>query len=149
VLIKNNLPREPKLFCLVHELKHHFVDQDDIRNGHVTCGDYNQNEIIEIAAEIFAAEFIFPDDEMLELINGMGINSGNCTAEIIVRFKQKCPAIISCQFITKRFERFGLCNVGQYKNTQFRKLEEELFGKPFYTQEWFKKYRAKKSKVQS
>lgn len=149
VLVRQGLPREPKLFCLIHELKHHFFDQDIIKNGLVTCGDYNQNEVIEIAAEIFAAEFIYPEDEMFELINNMGISSGNCSAEIIVRFKQECPAIVSYQFITKRFERFGLCKAGQYKNTRFRKLEEELFGEPFYKQEWFKKHRAKKSKVQN
>src|ERR1051325_3566393 len=61
VAISNTLPREPKLFSLVHELKHHFMDRILIENGQIRCGDYNENQAIEIGAEVFAAEFIYPE----------------------------------------------------------------------------------------
>jgi Zn-dependent peptidase ImmA (M78 family) len=43
VAINKALPREPKLFSLVHELKHHYVDRQLIEDGKIRCGDYNEN----------------------------------------------------------------------------------------------------------
>src|SRR5215204_5413317 len=40
VAVRKDLPDEPKIFALVHESKHHWVDQELIRNGLVRCGDY-------------------------------------------------------------------------------------------------------------
>jgi Zn-dependent peptidase ImmA (M78 family) len=60
VLVNRNLPTEPRLFAMVHELKHHYCDQTALKNGQIRCGDYNANEAIEKAAEVFAAEFIYP-----------------------------------------------------------------------------------------
>src|SRR3977135_2173351 len=51
VAINKTLPREPKLFSLIHELKHHFVDRDIIASGKIRCGDYNMNQEIEIGVE--------------------------------------------------------------------------------------------------
>jgi Zn-dependent peptidase ImmA (M78 family) len=52
------VPEEPRLFALLHELKHHYRDRDAIGAGSLVCGDYNANRRIEIGAEIFAAEFL-------------------------------------------------------------------------------------------
>ncbi len=144
VLLSKNLPREPMLFSLAHELKHHYVDRNMIQGGKIQCGDYNANEAIEIGAEIFAAEFIYPEAEMQELVNQLGITRQNCSPEKVVEFKRACPALVSYSFIVKRFERFGLCQVGEYKKVRFQKLEEEMYGLPIYKQEWFKRYRARK-----
>src|SRR5258708_39670782 len=46
VAINKTLPREPKLFSLVHELKHHYLDQQLIEGGEIRCGDYNANQAI-------------------------------------------------------------------------------------------------------
>jgi Zn-dependent peptidase ImmA (M78 family) len=57
VAIQPKLPDEPKLFALVHELKHHYRDQDRRKGRFIACGDYNANELVEKGAEVFAAEF--------------------------------------------------------------------------------------------
>jgi Zn-dependent peptidase ImmA (M78 family) len=145
VLLKANLPLEPKLFALAHELKHHYLDQDQMQEGRIQCGNYNAQEVIEIGGEVFAAEFIYPELEMKQLIAQMDITSLSCTKEKVVEFKRACPAHISYTFIIKRFERFGLFPRGAYEKIQFKKLEEELFGLPIYKQEWFKRNRARKS----
>src|ERR1035438_5819606 len=59
VLVNKNLPKEPRIFSLAHELKHHYVDREIIENGEIRCGDYNANKQIEVAAEGFAAEFVY------------------------------------------------------------------------------------------
>lgn len=106
--------------------------------------DYNRNEFIEKSAEAFAAEFIYPEAEMRALAASMGVNALTCSKEKIVEFKRGCQACVSYTFIVKRFERFGFSSRGAYAGVQFQKLEEEIYGTPFYRQEWFKKRRAKR-----
>lgn len=130
VAIQKTLPDEPKLFALVHELKHHYCDQDALGKGIIHCGDYNMNELIEIGAEVFAAEFIYPEMEFSRDIQTSGIRTW--TPEAIVRFKKSCKAKVSYQFICKRLERLGLASRNQFKGVKFQKLEHEIFGLPYH-----------------
>jgi len=43
-----------------------------LKNGQIRCGDYNANEVIEKAAEVFAAEFIYPAQEFLDCASSIG-----------------------------------------------------------------------------
>ena len=147
VLVNKNLPKIPRLFALVHELKHHYCDRESIQDGKIQCGDYNANELTEKGAELFAAEFIYPEAEMRALAYKLDIQTGTCTPEKIVEFKRSCPATISYQFIVKRFEWFGFIEVGVYKKVQFSKLEEQIYGEPIYKQDWFKQRRTTKKQV--
>jgi Zn-dependent peptidase ImmA (M78 family) len=149
VLLNTTPPREPRLFALAHELKHHYLDREKIMNGQIECGDYNANEFIEKGAEVFAAEFIYPELEMRQLIGQMGITSLSCTARTIVNFKRACPACISYTFIVKRFVRFGLCQPTAFSKVQFTKIEEQIYGLPVYKRESFKLARARKRAVRT
>lgn len=144
VLVNKSLPKEPKLFALAHELKHHYMDRQQITDGVIECGDYNAHEIIEKGAEVFAAEFIYPEVEMRRLIGELGITNLTCTPEKMVEFKRECRACVSYTFILKRFTRFSLCKRGAFDKVKFTKLEEEMFGPPIYKQEWFQQYRNRK-----
>lgn len=101
----------------------------------------------EKAAEVFAAEFIYPETEMRELASSLGIQAGTCTPEKIVEFKRSCPATISYQFIVKRFGWFGFIEFGSYKKIQFQKLEDEIYGSPIYKQDWYKAHCAAKKQI--
>jgi len=147
VLLNRQLPREPRLFSLAHELKHHYVDQQQIQEGAIRCGDYNAHEFIEKGAEVFAAEFIYPEAEMRELVGQLGIAQEGFTPETIVHFKRACPAPVSYSFLVKRFAWFGFCVEQEFKQVQFQKLEEKIFGTPIYKQRWFKQYRARRRKT--
>jgi len=135
VAIQKNLPEEPKLFALIHELKHHYCDQDDINKGKINCGDYNQNELIEIGAEVFAAEFLYPENEFSQDIQYSRISAW--TPDEIVIFKKHCKAKVSYQFICKRLERLGLISRNQFKDIQFQKLEYQIFGLPYHLRHRF------------
>src|SRR6266849_3384433 len=63
VALQRKLPDAPKLFALIHELKHHYCDREALGAGIIHCGDYDANELIEKGAEVFAAEFIYPEAE--------------------------------------------------------------------------------------
>lgn len=81
---------------------------------------------------------------MLELAYLLNIQTGTCLPEKIVEFKRSCPAIVSYQFLVKRFEWFGFIENGIYKKIQFQKLEDQIYGPPVYKQDWFKARRAAK-----
>jgi Zn-dependent peptidase ImmA (M78 family) len=130
VALQKSLPDEPKLFALVHELKHHYRDRDSLGAGGLRCGDYEANELIEKGAEVFAAEFIYPESEFQDDVEAFGRSV--TTPEAIVDFKRACRARVSYRFICKRLERMGLIGAGQFDKVQFQKLEEEIYGVPFY-----------------
>jgi len=130
VAIQKNLPDEPKLFALIHELKHHYCDRESMINEIISCGDYNANELTEIGAEMFAAEFIFPEADFADHIKSLGIV--NWKESNVVHLKRNCRAKISYTYICKRLEHLGLISPGQFKSVQFKKLEEQMFGVPFY-----------------
>jgi Zn-dependent peptidase ImmA (M78 family) len=130
VAVQRNLPNEPKLFALIHELKHHYCDRCLLEAGRIKCGDYNANELIEKGAEVFAAEFIYPEDEFSDDISALGITAWS--PEQVVCFKRDCKAKVSYTFIRKRLERLGEIGQGQFADIKFQKLEERLFGVPFY-----------------
>lgn len=142
VAINRALPREPKLFSLIHELKHHYVDRRLIEDGQIRCGSYNENQAIEIGAEVFAAEFIYPESEFLDAVRALHISPGQCAAEDVVRLKRECGACVSYQFLRKRLIRLRFAGSHAFDGVQFRKLEERIYGQPIYKQEWFKRRRA-------
>ena len=130
VAIHNKLPNEPRLFALIHELKHHYVDREAIGAGGVQCGDYDANELIEKGAEVFAAEFIYPEAEFEADLDELSLNFRE--ASDVVEFKRSCKAKVSYRFICKRLERLGRTTSCQFDGVQFKKLEDEIYGVPFY-----------------
>lgn len=144
ILLRKDMPREPKIFALIHELKHHYLDRELIEEGKIQCGDYNANKDTEIAAEVFAAEFLFPETEMLGLLTSLGIQKGTCTKEHIVEIKRAAPAPVSYKFIRKRLARLNYIQKEEYADVQFQKLEEGMYPS-LYKQDWFKQHRARKA----
>lgn len=130
VLLNSKLPKEAKIFALIHELKHHYVDAN---NHDVFClKDYDDEPEIEKGAEVFAAEFIWPEDVFLSEATDFGLKQKSCAPEHIVRFKRQISVPVSYTFIRKRLEWFKIIERGEFSNIKFRNLEYELFGVPYY-----------------
>jgi Zn-dependent peptidase ImmA (M78 family) len=130
VALQPTLPYEPKLFALVHELKHHYRDREALGAGVIHCGDYDANEVIEKGAEVFAAEFIYPEAEFARDLDSLGVTVRQ--ASDVVEIKRNCKARVSYHFIRKRLERLGHITAGQFEGVQFQKLEDRIYGVPFY-----------------
>jgi Zn-dependent peptidase ImmA (M78 family) len=130
VALQKSIPYEPKLFALVHELKHHFEDRAALGAGVIHCGDYDANELIEKSAEVFAAEFIYPQTEFQSDLESSGLVIKQA-ADVVV-LKRSCKAKVSYRFICKRLERLGHISSSQFAGVQFQKLEERIHGSPFY-----------------
>jgi Zn-dependent peptidase ImmA (M78 family) len=130
VALQKSIPYEPKLFALIHELKHHFEDRAALGAGVIHCGDYDANELIEKGAEVFAAEFIYPQTEFQSDLESSGLVIKQ--AADVVALKRSCKAKVSYRFICKRLERLGHISSSQFAGVQFQKLEERIHGAPFY-----------------
>lgn len=129
VVINSSLPEDPRVFTMAHELKHHLVDRE---LPIAFCDVSNQNEAIEIGAEVFAAEFIFPEADFRDLLIGMGASLGNCTAETIVRLKVQTKTTLSYAGLTKYAERLGFIAYGGFNGVKWTKLQESIFGEPVH-----------------
>jgi Zn-dependent peptidase ImmA (M78 family) len=130
VAIQPMLPDAPKIFAFTHELKHHYRDQAVLGAGVMHCGDYDANELVEKGAEVFAAEFIYPEAEFAEDLRSFSVAVWQPLN--IVNLKRLCKAKVSYRFLCKRLERLGLITPGAFDGVQFQKLEDEIFGEPFY-----------------
>jgi Zn-dependent peptidase ImmA (M78 family) len=130
VAVQPKLPNEPKIFALVHELKHHYCDREKLGAGVIHCGDYDRNELIEKGAEVFAAEFIYPEAEFGRDIAARGITTWS--AEDVIDLTRDCKAKVSYMFLCKRLEWFKLVAPGTFAGVKFQKLERDIYGVPFY-----------------
>jgi len=129
ILLNMKLPEEPRLFAMLHELKHHYLDQALLQ---CFCQEvYESSPIIEIGAEVFAAEFLFPEDEFRDFVAGCGFST-TLSAEDVVYLKYHSPARISYQFLQKRLERLGLISRGQFSSVRFHVLHKQIYGSHHY-----------------
>ncbi len=129
VVIAKGLPADPTVFTMGHELKHHLADRET--PGFQCSYSPSTTDQVEIAAEIFAAELIFPETEFLRLLTDAGVSPGTCTAEHLVRLKHETRTTLSYQGLAKRADFMKLAAAGTFNGVQFTKLEERIYGKPF------------------
>lgn len=129
VMIVRGLPAEPTIFTMGHELKHHLADRHLMLSY---CDASNINEPIEIGAEVFAAELIFPDEDFRTLLGDMGVGSGQCKPENIVRLKHDTQSTLSYAGMVKKADFLGLSAPGALEKIRWKKLEEQIYGVPFY-----------------
>lgn len=129
IMIYKNLPEDPMVFTMAHELKHHLVDSAE---GLVNCINGNINRKIEIGAEVFAAEFLFPEADFIQAMSKMGVMEGCCSAEAIVRVKRETKTTLSYAGLVKKAEWLKFAAKGILPRSGWKKLEEEIYGVPFY-----------------
>jgi Zn-dependent peptidase ImmA (M78 family) len=104
VMVAKGLPRDPMVFTMAHELKHYFRDRD---LGISYCDQSNLNKSLEIGAEIFAAELLFPDRDFISHISAMGIRLYKCLPKTIILFKLKTGTTLSYAGLAIKAERLG------------------------------------------
>jgi len=75
VMLAKGLPEDPMVFTMGHELKHHLADAGLTLSY---CDASNQSDVIEIGAEVFAAELIYPEEEFVQQLIQRGIGFGKC-----------------------------------------------------------------------
>lgn len=129
IVIASGLPDDPAVFTMSHELKHHLADRDIP----VACCERNpRNEMIEIGAEVFAAEFIFPETDFARALESMGADRDHFSPEALVRLKHETRTTLSYAGLAKRAEFLGFATLGSLAGVAWKKLEEAIYGEPLY-----------------
>jgi Zn-dependent peptidase ImmA (M78 family) len=129
VMIVKGLPADPTVFTMGHELKHHLVD----RHLRVACCEATPgNRLIEVGAEVFAAELIFPECDFAARLDAMGVRKPNCRPEDLVQLKVETRTTLSYAGLAKRCEFLGYGPRGAFAKVRWKNLEESLYGEPVY-----------------
>jgi Zn-dependent peptidase ImmA (M78 family) len=128
-MLAKGLPQDPMVFTMGHELKHHLADSGSSLSF---CDACNQSDPIEIGAEIFAAELIYPDDDFRSDLERMKIAPRQCTADVLVRLKHETRTTLSYAGLAKRAEFMGFAVEGSLARVRWKKIEEEIYGEPIH-----------------
>jgi Zn-dependent peptidase ImmA (M78 family) len=130
VAVNKSLPRDPKAFTLGHELKHHLLDS---AAGPLHCDDMNTSEKIEIGAEVFAAELLFPEEMFENFMREMQITRGLCTPEDLVRIKLQTDTTLSYAGLCKRACYLQYAAPEIFDNVRWRDLERTILFRHSYS----------------
>lgn len=125
VMLASGLPQDPMVFTMAHELKHFFRDRD---LGISYCDQSNLSKTIEVGAEVFAAELLFPDQDFIKHMRMMRVGRDQCLPKTLVCLKLKTRTTLSYAGLAIKAERLGFappCSLTRIKT--WRKLES-LYG---------------------
>jgi Zn-dependent peptidase ImmA (M78 family) len=121
VMLAGGLPDEPTIFTMAHELKHHLVDS---KVGSVLCRTNEQTRRVEVGAEVFAAELIYPEKDfvydLFRLLRGM---PQTVSPEVLVDLKRKTNTTLSYAALTKRTVLLRLADEKAFHNVRWGSLE--------------------------
>ncbi len=130
VMLARGLPDDPFVFTMAHELKHHLVDRDKAILAY--CDPSNENDLVEIGAEVFAAELIFPEGDFEIWLDRAHVEKGTLTPPILVKMKHETRTTLSYAGLVKRAERLGHAPSGSLAKIRWKELEVEIYGEPLY-----------------
>jgi Zn-dependent peptidase ImmA (M78 family) len=126
VLLASGLPQDPMVFTMAHELKHFFRDRD---LGISYCDQSNLSREVEVGAEIFAAELLFPDQDFIKHMRSLRVGQDQCLPRTLVHLKCKTRTTLSYAGLAIKAERLGYAPARSLtKIKTWRKLEE-LYGR--------------------
>ncbi|WP_108961542.1 ImmA/IrrE family metallo-endopeptidase [Leptospira ellinghausenii] len=129
VVVNKNLKRDPKTFTLAHELKHHLYDKE---LGSLYCSNNNIHEKLEIGAEVFAAELLFPDQLYLFHLHELGVTRENFQPEHLVLLKYTTDTTLSYSGLAKKAEFLQIAEKGSLSRIKWEKLRDEVLGDKIY-----------------
>ena len=125
VMLAKGLPRDPLAFTMAHELKHFFKDRD---LGVSYCDQSNVSKTLELGAEIFASELLFPDQDFVEHMETLGIRRDQCLPRTLVWLKHKTRTTLSYAGLAIKAERLRFAPPDSLTRVKtWRKLEQIYF----------------------
>ena len=121
VMLAGGLPQDPLVFTMAHELKHFFRDRD---LGFSYCDQSNMNRMLEIGAEVFASELLFPDRDFIMHMERMGVRRNQCLPDTLVQLKHWTRTTLSYAGLAIKAERLRFAPAGSLTKVKtWRKLE--------------------------
>jgi Zn-dependent peptidase ImmA (M78 family) len=125
VMLAKNLPQDPMVFTMAHELKHFYRDRN---LGVSYCDQSNITKTLEIGAEIFAAELIFPDRDFIAQLNKMRIRKDQCLPRTLVELKHTTRTTLSYAGLAIKAERLRFAPANSLTKVKTWRKLERLYG---------------------
>ena len=125
VLLASGLPRDPMVFTMAHELKHFFRDRN---LGISYCDQSNLGKTVELGAEIFAAELLFPDRDFIRHMGMLGVGTDECLPRMLVQLKLKTRTTLSYAGLAIKAERLGFAPPSSLTRIKTWRKLEDLYG---------------------
>jgi Zn-dependent peptidase ImmA (M78 family) len=125
VMLAKNLPQDPMVFTMAHELKHFYRDRN---LGVSYCDQSNISKTLEIGAEIFAAELIFPDRDFIAQLNKMRIRKDQCLPRTLVELKHTTRTTLSYAGLAIKAERLRFAPAKSLTKVKTWRKLERLYG---------------------
>ena len=125
VMLASGLPQDPMVFTMAHELKHFFRDRD---LGISYCDQSNLSKTVEIGAEIFAAELLFPDQDFIKHMRLLRVGRDQCLPKTIVQLKAKTRTTLSYAGLAIKAERLGFAPPSSLTRIKTWRKLEALYG---------------------
>jgi Zn-dependent peptidase ImmA (M78 family) len=125
VMLASGLPQDPKVFTMAHELKHFYRDR---HLGISYCDQSNLGKTLEIGAEIFAAELLFPDKDFMTHMRSMRVGTNQCLPRTLVHVKQKTRTTLSYAGLAIKAERLGYAPPRSLTTIKTWRKFEEIYG---------------------
>ena len=125
VMLAKGLPQDPLAFTMAHELKHYYKDRN---LGISYCDQSNIHKAIEIGAEIFASEFLFPDRDFIEYMQRMGIGRDQCLPRSLIDLKHTTRTTLSYAGLAIKAERLRFAPPNSLTKVKTWRKLERLYG---------------------
>ncbi|HKR23583.1 MAG TPA: ImmA/IrrE family metallo-endopeptidase [Pyrinomonadaceae bacterium] len=125
VMLASGLPQDPKVFTMAHELKHFYRDR---HLGISYCDQSNLGKTLEIGAEIFAAELLFPDKDFMAQMRLLRVGVNQCLPKTLVRIKQNTRTTLSYAGLAIKAERLGYAPPRSLTTIKTWRKFEEIYG---------------------
>lgn len=125
VMLAKNLPQDPMVFTMAHELKHFYRDRD---LGVSYCDQSNITKTLEIGAEVFAAELLFPDRDFIERLNKMRVGQDQCLPRTLVQLKHTTRTTLSYAGLAIKAERLRFAPANSLTKVKTWRKLERLYG---------------------
>jgi Zn-dependent peptidase ImmA (M78 family) len=126
VMLAPGLPQDPMVFTMAHELKHFFRDRD---LGISYCDQSNLGKTVEVGAEIFAAELIFPDQDFIRNMRALRVGRDQCLPKTLVQLKLKTRTTLSYAGLAIKAERLGFAPPASLTRIKTWRKFESIFGR--------------------
>jgi len=126
VMLAQNLPNDPMVFTMAHELKHYLTDRH-LRVSY--CDQSNISKSVEIGAEIFASELLFPDSLFVENMEKMNIKRSQCSQEVLVKLKLETRTTLSYAGLAIKAERLNYAPYQSLTRSKGWRKIEQLYSK--------------------
>lgn len=125
VMLASGLPQDPLVFTMAHELKHFFRDRN---LGISYCDQSNLSKTVEVGAEIFAAELLFPDQDFIKHMCMLRVGRDQCLPKTLVQLKRKTRTTLSYAGLAIKAERLGFAPPASLTRIRTWRKLESIYG---------------------